>query len=254
MGGTIFSLLFYFVLFLPTPPCTTAPNLNVSRVVPVYNYANWENARNICRASFIDLVTIRNAEENEKLYHYWGWIGLYHGASDIWQWSSHNEEAEFTELHPDSAENGGCVFKHRSSLKWKSGHCSVHKPFLCMDDKLVLVRKRKTWEEALRHCRKLLVKQYTGTGRYRLASLSEKYNIPLYEEKRELLQATNEVWVGLRFLAGHWWWLNKGPMSSAYLPRCPAQHQHCGVLVLNGTQWKTLNCLEKRHFLCLLKP
>ena len=41
------------------------------------------------------------------------------------------------------------------SHAWRSGPCDKRKAFICHEETLVLVKERKTWEEALEHCRAL---------------------------------------------------------------------------------------------------
>lgn len=48
---------------------------------------------------------------------------------------------------------GNCVFKRNG--KWVASNCELERHFTCYTDPLVLVKKNKTWEEALDHCRSL---------------------------------------------------------------------------------------------------
>ncbi|KAF3833054.1 hypothetical protein F7725_026719 [Dissostichus mawsoni] len=59
-----------------------------------------------------------------------------------------------------------------------------------------------------------------------------------------------KVWAGLRFLAGHWVWVNGASMVYSHLPPCPPVEQVCGVLSKNGTgRVEITDCTEKRNFL-----
>lgn len=49
--------------------------------------------------------------------------------------------------------------------------CSSLHPVLCVDERLILVEQKKTWEEALHHCRELPVAG--NKKKYDLASLPE---------------------------------------------------------------------------------
>lgn len=53
---------------------------------------------------------------------------------------------------PKDDEN--CV-NRKSDGKWESKKCDEKKTFLCYEEKLILVKENKTWEEALEHCRSL---------------------------------------------------------------------------------------------------
>lgn len=87
-----------------------------------------------------------------------------------------------------------CVLQ--SGLKWEDEHCSHPHPFLCFDESLILVQEKKTWEEALLHCRELQAVGSTEehtTHPYDLASLPEGSNALLDRDKIKQTAATNEV-------------------------------------------------------------
>lgn len=56
--------------------------------------------------------------------------------------------------------------------------CGSLHPVLCVDERLILVEQKKTWEEALHHCRELLVAGNTKKS-YGLASLPERSDFQL---------------------------------------------------------------------------
>ncbi|KAM9366666.1 alpha-N-acetylgalactosamine-specific lectin-like [Symphorus nematophorus] len=112
---------------------------------------------------------------------------------------------------------------------------------------MIVVQELKTWEEALQHCRGLQDAPRTA-HQYDLASLPEA-NTVLFDRDTIGTATTDEVWVGLRYLAGEWLWVSGEEVTSSYLPDCP-DHQHCGAMDHENTQWKIMNCSEKRHFIC----
>lgn len=69
------------------------------------------------------------------------------------------------------AENERCFFLSDPELT-SAVDCSSLHPVLCVDERLILVKQKKTWEEALHHCRKLPVAGNTKKS-YNLASLPE---------------------------------------------------------------------------------
>lgn len=54
---------------------------------------------------------------------------------------------------PDDDDN--CAFKYRYREAWRGKKCGSRHSFMCYDERLVLVKEKKTWEEALEHCRAL---------------------------------------------------------------------------------------------------
>ncbi|KAK2908973.1 hypothetical protein Q8A67_004810 [Cirrhinus molitorella] len=98
----------------------------------------------------------------------------------------------------------------------------------------------KTWEEAVEHCRD----HYTD-----LASLTTTQQL---QQVKSNLKGETIIWVGLRFVAGQWYWLNAEPVSnevSRSLPECP--ELRCGALNIMTEQWENRDCEEKLSFLCV---
>ncbi|TDH17435.1 hypothetical protein EPR50_G00008210 [Perca flavescens] len=128
-------------------------------------------------------------------------------------------------------------------------NCSARFPFVCFGDNLVLVKENKTWEEALEHCRALSSTSQSNL-RYELVSVQPGED-QHYVMNRVMEADTDEVWAGLRFLAGEWLWVNGASMLYSDLPLCPPLVQHCGALSKNNTgSVETKDCSEKRNFLC----
>ncbi|XP_041799279.1 dromaiocalcin-1-like [Chelmon rostratus] len=128
-------------------------------------------------------------------------------------------------------------------------NCSARFPFICIRDNLVLVKENKTWEEALHHCRTLKFSHQPGVH-YELVSVKpgEDHDYVMNKVK----EANSEkVWAGLRFLAGHWLWVNSAKVLYSNLATCPLEGQHCGALSKNNTGTvETTDCLQKWNFLC----
>ncbi|XP_039652092.1 struthiocalcin-1-like [Perca fluviatilis] len=113
----------------------------------------------------------------------------------------------------------------------------------------VQIKENKTWEEALEHCR-ALSSTSQPTLRYELVSVQPGEDQD-YVMNRVMEAETEEVWAGLRFLAGEWLWVNGASMLYSDLPLCPPLVQHCGALSKNNTgSMETKDCSEKRNFLC----
>ncbi|CAL8325610.1 unnamed protein product [Arctogadus glacialis] len=115
--------------------------------------------------------------------------------------------------------------------------------FLC-EHNLVL-EEEKTWEEALDHCRAL------EPDASDLLSFHDEEELSHVQE--EMTRAlTEEVWIGLRWLAGRWLWMDRTAGGVISLPECPANGNHCGTLSGGGQQARS--CVEKRRFFCRKLP
>uniref|UniRef100_A0A3Q3SIR0 C-type lectin domain-containing protein n=1 Tax=Mastacembelus armatus TaxID=205130 RepID=A0A3Q3SIR0_9TELE len=96
--------------------------------------------------------------------------------------------------------------------------------FVCLN--LIMVDVKKSWEEALQHCRQ------THTDLTSLLSDTERL-LALSEVQQA--QITDPVWIGLRYLSDHWLWVNADPLLYEARPQGDQDHQcpvekHCGAL------------------------
>ncbi|XP_065810640.1 snaclec 5-like [Labrus bergylta] len=104
---------------------------------------------------------------------------------------------------------------------------------------------KKTWEEALEHCRE------THTDLTNLNSETER-RLALSEIQHNHI--TKRVWIGLRFLADRWLWLNGDPMVYKAWRNGDQEHQcplrkRCGALTKEG-HWENWDCEERLNFIC----
>ncbi|CAL8366506.1 unnamed protein product [Boreogadus saida] len=148
------------------------------------------------------------------------------------------------------------VWMHQSAVTWHQAkdylnngklvdnYCDKKLYFLC-ECNLVFVEEKKTWEEALDHCRAL---GRDASKRIDLFSFYEEEELSYAREVMTWAQ-TEEVWIGLRWLAGRWLWMDRNAGGVITLPECPANGNHCGTLSGGGQQAR--NCVEKRRFFCL---
>ncbi|KAI9526574.1 hypothetical protein NQZ68_038287 [Dissostichus eleginoides] len=148
----------------------------------------------------------------------------------------------------EPGNNGDCVSISSLNKEMATQNCSTRFPFVCLRHNLVLVKENKTWREALDHCR-ALNSPYNSNIRFELVSVQPEDHDNVMNKVKE--GDTEEVWAGLRFLAGHWVWVNGASMVYSHLPPCPPVEQGCGVLSKNGTgRVEITDCTEKRNFLC----
>ncbi|XP_078141079.1 uncharacterized protein LOC144539536 [Centroberyx gerrardi] len=279
------------LLLLAAPLRVEATGLRAPNFTHHRGSDSWREAQAYCRRHYTDLVTIRDQQEDREVFTGQGWIGLHRDdPASEWKWSRGGETAGFTSWanserdrylisgqirrddqrvdsnrytakNKDNKKNGdepvggeNCAYKLRG--RWYGDDCGERHSFMCYDQKLVLVREEKTWEEALLHCRTLEDPGKPATARpnhrYDLASLLTPDD-RRYARQKTQRASTDEVWTGLRFLAGRWFWVGGEEVLYQRLPGCPAQ-RHCGILGKIGTRpWGVTDCMERKNFLCYRK-
>ncbi|XP_065820943.1 uncharacterized protein [Labrus bergylta] len=255
------------LLLLPLPPAElqlrTRPYIGPYRGRKSTNYYRntWTNAQTFCKNKFADMITIRDEEDNKNYYSAHGWIGLYRENSTFeWKWSRRDEVANFLFWEDDLPDDGGnCAYKKNGELGWRRTSCVGYHYYLCQDEKLVLVKEEKTWEEALMHCRALEAADQSKPAsaynnyRYDMATLLTPDDHKFAQEKSHNA-TTDEVWTGLRYLAGYWLWVGGEDVNNKDLQSCTVDG-FCGVLPKEGSEFYSIrSCHEKRNFLCYKKP
>ncbi|XP_029945199.1 C-type mannose receptor 2-like [Salarias fasciatus] len=181
----------------------------------------WSEARKFCRERHSDLATVRYNADDKLLANTEGFIGLHRdNNTDEWKWSRVSMPTRYlnwatNEPQPDKH----CGFKIEGEVKWRSEECDDVHPFVCFDESVLLVQHNKTWEEALDHCRWLWRREESWSLRFDLSTVISQNDVT---NAREMAQyaTTEEVWTGLRFLAGHWWWVGGEPAEWTKLPSC----------------------------------
>ncbi|KAM9745999.1 putative C-type lectin domain family 20 member A [Menidia menidia] len=233
-------------------------NLTVVDFMHIKEEKTWEEAQAFCRENHTDLVTIRNEKENQVFDGLWGWIGLYRDSeTSPWKWSGGQGTENYSnwaDNEPDEVETELCVLMF-TPVKWHDFSCQETEYFICYDDKLVLVKEKKTWEEALEHCRSLSGEHTTSVPGEHIYDLATLITADDHDYARERAQQANtdEVWTGLRFLGDEWFWMGGEPVLYQDIPNCLAFR--CGVLEKNSNNFFGIrDCSERKNFFCYKKP
>ncbi|XP_030635052.1 C-type mannose receptor 2-like [Chanos chanos] len=220
---------------------------------------NWSEAQSYCREQYTDMVTVRNETENEKIRNMItesgmdgnAWIGLYR---DNWAWSD-GSKSSFRYWNKNQTDNQGgienCAEITPHTRDWNDQSCSVQQPFICYQDKLVLIRENKTWSEALSHCR---------NNHVDLVSVHDE-NMIRWVKERAKNATTDYVWLGLRFSCtlGFWFWVDGESVCYQNLvPGNWTKVEVCQDEVLTGAiksrvekqEWVSLPETRKLNFIC----
>ncbi|KAI7790453.1 putative secretory phospholipase A2 receptor-like [Triplophysa rosa] len=208
-------------------------------------------ARQYCNASYTALSTFLNDIEKQLFLKYAvsqtsdAWIGLRNVDSSGWMWQG-NRPATDVSWNVGEPQHD-CAILPTGDDKLSTRDCFVALPFFCMTVTVntVMVQQSESWEGALEYCRH---------HHDDLASLSSSRSMTDALSKITGAQ-TQYVWIGLRFLAGGWFWISGDDLilnvwSSAGPPQCPAQNQRCAALDKNTQTWTPRDCEEKLNFLC----
>ncbi|XP_054898311.1 macrophage mannose receptor 1-like [Poeciliopsis prolifica] len=223
----------------------------------------WEAAREYCQKYHIDMVTWNTVDPN--LLTTWllergfttVWIGLHEDPEEslVWRWINVKTGEGLTGDDVSASCNGSftpglggsCGSYNSLTKQWEGIQCFLQRPFICYADNLVVVTENKTWEDALSHCREMT----NATFKYDLLSVTNSSDYG-YVSDRIYRATTDEVWTGLRFLGGEWWWSDGKTLDhQEMLPDCPNQRRHCGTVSKCSTPNRTSrDCSERRNFIC----
>ncbi|KAI2662878.1 hypothetical protein H4Q32_001846 [Labeo rohita] len=223
----------------------------------VNNTVSWNDAQQYCRQYYDDLSTVREKDlqvlsSNSLIKGKYFWIGVQRVSPDItkWIWSEGGKATiTFWEDYQPNDYTQKCGAINKDTFKMHDKHCSDNYEFYCMKVyELIVVHQKSTWEEALEYCRQ----NYTDLAIINSEDIMEEAKI------NSTVADTDELWTGLRFLAGDWFWVNGDSFDYNVWSsdgdgelQCPAMNQRCGVYDRTQRVCKPTDCERRLNFLCV---
>lgn len=208
-------------------------------------------AKKYCNEKFIDLSPITSKRDERRLRNASGvegrfWIGLYRDGKQ-WKWPRgvNATNIPWDTRQPTDREEENCTSICWNECQWNGWHNTNYYEklsFFCFN--LIVMEHKATWEQALHYCRK---------SHTTLTSLVSEAEHVLALRRIQRQHITERVWIGLRYLADDWLWMDGRPLeyqawSQGAEDQCPIW-KRCGTLTKGGL-WEGWDCRDKLNFIC----
>ncbi|XP_047242690.1 C-type mannose receptor 2-like [Girardinichthys multiradiatus] len=211
----------------------------------------WQEAQSYCREKHTDLISGLKQLQDEELKNVMKsadkepYFGLFR---DTWRWSdgsSFSFRHWNNDLNNQQLNSGQYAAAFNDEGRWKNDSCALTKPFICYDDKVILIKENKTWEDALYYCR---------DHYHDLVTITNKNEQRWVQEKAKNA-STDHVWMGLRYTCtlDFWFWVSdevvsyKNWASDAPMDDCDMS----GAMETRGEhKWRKKNDIEEFNFIC----
>uniref|UniRef100_A0A3P9NP01 C-type lectin domain-containing protein n=1 Tax=Poecilia reticulata TaxID=8081 RepID=A0A3P9NP01_POERE len=213
---------------------------------------SWQQAQSYCRENHTDLISGMNQlqdkelEKVTKFTHRKPFIGLFR---DTWRWSDGSSfsfrywSLQFDNYQPNSGQCAVTLPEEKG--RWQNQDCGVQKPFICYDDKVILIKENKTWEDALTYCR---------GHHHDLVTITNMDDQRWIQEKVKEA-STDYVWIGLHYAwtLHFWFWVSDEVVSYENWASCPKMDD-CDVSgameTRGGHKWLEKKDNETFNFIC----
>uniref|UniRef100_A0A4W3GF31 C-type lectin domain-containing protein n=1 Tax=Callorhinchus milii TaxID=7868 RepID=A0A4W3GF31_CALMI len=211
---------------------------------------NWTEARDYCRNHYMDLISVRSAEEQKIISKMFDgdkplWIGLYNSNHTTAGWKWINED-EFSYAHwKDNELNahlGSEVCVAMKSGVWFNDDCKRTYWFICYQDRTYhRVNQKKSWSEARDHCRNF----YTDLTSFRNPE----------EQKRtsKLFSRGAPLWIGLynnKSSTAGWKWINGDSFNNDDWKHAEPDNLGSTCVAVTNALWLNNDCNQTYQFTC----
>ncbi|XP_053472112.1 macrophage mannose receptor 1-like isoform X1 [Ictalurus furcatus] len=235
--------------------CYEEKNTNTNRYMLINEKKTWYDAQTYCREKHTDLVSVRNKTENDEIWKVIKnpsnenvWIGLF---KDSWKWSDQsNSSFRYWSSDKPSGDLNCAAVNVSDQDHWTNMSCTEKLPFICHENKLILIKQNLTWKEALNYCR---------NHHYDLVSVRTE-EMQLWVKEVVQNTSTEYVWLGLRHTCalGFWYWVTGemicyqdwAPGNGTGFEDCSHEERTGAVQSGGKQQWISLPQSDTLNFIC----